>query len=164
MTHKDPLFLKFLNREISVDGMLQIFSKASDPQTSEAALSLIDKPPDLEEFRKEFVEAVNDIVGKGVGEEFKAFVNNYMEPSLEENIQTSEGQLGQNLSREAKVKDPNAPWLQAYVCYNLCLYIKAFGLDALKKCKVCAKFFCHKGKYAIYCSDQCKIEGKQKKI
>ena len=164
MTHKDPLFLKFLNREVSVEMMLQTFSKSADPVTAEAALALMEKPPDLEEFWKEFTDAVNDIVGKGVGEEFKAFSDNYMEPSLEEIVQISDGQLGQNLSREAVVKNPEAPWLQAYICYNLCLYIKAFGLDSLKRCKVCAKFFCHKGKYAVYCSDPCKSEAKQKKI
>jgi hypothetical protein len=160
----EPLFLRFINREVTVEAMLQTYSKAPDLQTSEAAIKAIVNFPDLESFRVEMIDAVTDLIRQGVGEEFRAFVNNYMESSLEEKTEIVDGQLGQNISRVARVKDSEAPWLQGFICYNLCLYIKAYGLDDLKKCKVCSMFFNHKGKYAVYCSDKCKAEAKTKKL
>jgi hypothetical protein len=100
-------------------------------------------------------------VREGVGEEFKAFVNHYMEQSLEEDLTIEKGVHGENRSQVARIKDTEAPWVQAFICYNLCLYIKAFGMDDLKECKVCGKLFCHKGKWASYCSDSCKKKKNQ---
>jgi hypothetical protein len=161
---KDPLFLKFINRKVSVYQMLQSFSKSRDDITAKAATKLMDDPPDLEDFREELTDAVKDVIKEGLGEEFVAFVNNYMQPSLEEDVQTSSGYKGENVSRYARVKDEGAPWVQGFLCYNVCLYVKAFGLGSLKSCKICNTVFAHKGKYAVYCSDDCKAEGKRKKV
>jgi len=120
---KKPLFLKFANREISVYEMLQSFSRFSDKQTADAAMKIMQKPPDLSSFQEEFIE---------------------------------------NVSRYARVKNDKAPWIQGLICYNLCLYIKAYGLENVKSCKICGTFFNHKGKYAVYCSDSCKIQGKRR--
>ncbi len=158
----NPLFLKFLNREAPVLEMLSSFSRSKDPYTSEAANELMENPPDLEEFRKEFIDAVRDIIKEGPGKEFSAFVDHYMAPSLEEDVKTVKGQRGENIHRTARVKDKNEPWVQALICYNLCLYIRAFGLEALKTCKVCGRFFAHKGKWAVYCSDVCKSNKNKK--
>lgn len=160
---KDPLFLKFINRNVSVFEMLQSFSKSFDKYTSETAKKAMSNPPDLENFREELTDAVRDLIKKGLGEEFKAFVDHYMEPSLEEDISTSDGHFGQNVSRSARIKDADMPWMEGLICYNLSLYIRAFGLDDLKICKICDKIFGHKGKWAVYCSDACKSEGKKRK-
>jgi len=160
---REPLFLKFLNRSITVFEILQSFCKSSDKVTVETAKKTLYSPPDLEAFREEFTDAVRDLVNKGLGEEFKAFVDNYMSPSLEEDVDLTDGQFGQNVSRFARIKDTSSTWIEGFICYNISLYIRAFGLDSLKICRVCDKFFAHKGKWAVYCSDGCKAEGRKKK-
>lgn len=157
--NKNPLFLRFINREVSFTDMAQSFSNSPDPRTSEIALRAVASPIDLEPFRKEMEEAVRDIIKTGLGEEFRAFVNHYMEPSLVEDHITTQSRLGENRVQTATIKDENAPWMQGFICYNLCLYVKAFGLEELKSCKTCDKLFGHKGKYATYCSDDCKKRG-----
>lgn len=154
--NQNPLFLRFLNRDITARDIVQIASRSEDASTSAIAAKALDRPPDLTEFHQELEEAVRDLVAEGLGEEFKAFVNYYMEPSLEEDAQSETNPFGENRSCSARVKDAHSPWVQGLICYNLCLYIKAFGLDELKACKVCGKIFSHKGRYAVYCSDSCK--------
>lgn len=161
---KGPLFLRFINKEAPVFEMLQSFAKSPDPYTAQAAKKAVNNPPDLESFRNEMREAVTDIIKEGPGEEFAAFVDNYMKDSLMEDLEAKKGERGENISRWARVKGEKETWIQGFICYNLCLYIRAFGLQDLKKCKVCSKFFNHKGKWAVYCSDRCKSEGKVKKV
>lgn len=158
---KNPMFLRFLNKETSVTELLMSFSKSGDNKTATVAQKTLENPPDIEDFRKELQEAIDDLVKEGVNEEFKAFVNHYMEVSLEEDRNTEKTPLGKNVSFSARVKDENEPWIQGFICYNLCLYIRAFGLEELKKCKVCGKIFAHKGKWAVYCSDVCKSKKNQ---
>ena len=160
---KNPLFLKFINREAPILEMLGSFSRSKDSYTANAAVELMENPPDLDEFRTEFMDAVSDIIKEGPGKEFTAFVDHYMAPSLEEDVETKKGSRGENISRTARVKDKSQPWVQGIICYNLCLYIRAFGLSDLKICKVCGKIFAHKGKWALYCSDPCKNKNKNKK-
>jgi hypothetical protein len=155
-----PLFIRFLNNELSTGDLLMIFAKSTDSYTAQIATKAQENPPNLENFKKEFKEAVTDIVSKGLAEEFAAFANNYMEPSLIEDVESSSSALGDNVSRVARIRDENSPWIEGLICYNLCLYIKAYGLDSLKKCRVCSKIFNHKGKYAVYCSDACKASSK----
>ena len=158
---KNPLFLKFINREAPILEMLSSFSRSKDSYTANAAVELMESPPDLEEFRTEFTDAVSDIIEEGPGKEFSAFVDHYMAPSLEEDVETKRGQRGENISRTARVRDKSKPWIQGFICYNLCLYIRAFGLSDLKKCKICGKIFAHKGKWAVYCSEPCKNKNKK---
>jgi hypothetical protein len=161
---REPLFMRFLNRELSGVDLLDIFSRSDDLYTAQSALRTIDNPPQLDEFRGELSEAVRDIITEGIDAEFKAFVNHYMEPSLTEDVERQDSKFGENLSRTARVLDEKEPWVQGMLCYNLCLYIKAFGLQELKICKVCGKFFANKGRWAVYCSDPCKAAAKQKKL
>jgi hypothetical protein len=161
---KEPLFIRFLNKEVHGSDLLTIFSKSPDPFTSETATKALGKEsPDLTPFRNELKEAVLDIIKEGPGEEFKAFVNHYMEPALIEDVQHRSTQWGDNLSRVARIKDEESTWLEGFLCYNLCLYIKAIGLENLKSCRVCGKFFANKGRYAVYCSESCKKQKVEKK-
>jgi hypothetical protein len=162
MKNINPLFLRFINKEVSATDLLHIYSKSPDSFTAETARVMVGNPPDLEEFRVELFDAVGDAVKTGIGEEFRSFVNHYMEPSLIEDMESSDGTHGENSTRQARLKDASAPWVQGFLCYNLCLYIKAFGFDELKKCKVCGKLFDHKGQYAVYCSEGCKSSSKKK--
>jgi hypothetical protein len=155
------LFIRFVNKEVGVSDLIETFLNSPEVKTKDAAVLASQNPPDLEPFRKELTDAVRDLIRVGLAEEFSAFVNHYMEDSLEEDVERVESQLGQNISRTARVKDPSAPWIQGFICYNLCLYIKAFGLQDLKSCRVCGKIFDHKGKYAVYCSDLCKAKSKE---
>lgn len=157
MAH-EPLFLKFINKEAVCSDLLSVFSRSSDPFTAETATKAVSEPPDLEPFLKELQDAVRDVISTGLSEEFKSFVNFYMEESLIEDVDRAHNQFGENLSRVARVKDATAPWIQGMLCYNFCLYIRAFGLQNLKCCRVCGKFFIHKGKWAVYCSDPCKAK------
>jgi hypothetical protein len=156
------LFIRFLNKEVSVGDLLSLYAKSSDSFTSQTAIKAQENPPDLSSFHKELKDAVSDIIAEGLAEEFASFANNYMESSLVEDVESFDSTLGQNVSRMARVRDAESPWIEGLLCYNLCLYIKAYGLDSLKKCRVCGKFFDHKGKYAIYCSDACKSTSKIK--
>jgi len=158
--HTDPLFMRFLNREVTVADMLLTFSRSEDTITARAANERLTNPPDLYEFHQELSGAVRDIAKYGVGAEFRAFVNHYMEKSITEDLLTEKSPYGENSSRIARVKNPDEPWVQGLICYNVCLYIKAYGLENLKICKVCDKLFLHKGKWAVYCSDACKEKGK----
>lgn len=158
--NKNPLFLKFINREVGISDILRSFANSPNSHTAEVAVRAMDKVIDLDPFRVELEEAVRDILKEGFGDEFKAFVNNYMEPSLVEEQVVTQGPLGESRVQIATVKDEDQPWVQGFLCYNLCLYLKAFGTDELKACKICSKLFSHKGKFASYCSDTCKKEKK----
>jgi hypothetical protein len=157
-----PMWLRFINRETGVTELLNSFVKSMDTQTAGAAQRALENPPDLEEFRQELEAAARDLVRDGVGEEFKAFVNHYMD-SLEEDLQVQNTPRGENRSQTARVKDENGSWIQGFICYNLTLYIKAFGLGDVKECKICGKVFSHKGEYAVYCSEKCKSQKDQKR-
>lgn len=158
----DPLFLRFVNREVTATDLLMTFSRSQDPATADAAMKALEQPPELTEFHAELSEALDDIIRHGIGDEFKAFVNNYMAPTLVEDLSSEGSPYGENTERIARVKDPAGPWVQALLCYNLCLYVKAFGFETLKLCKICGKPFSHKGKWALYCSEECKAQGKNK--
>jgi hypothetical protein len=163
MAH-EPLFLKFINKEIVGSDLLSVFSRSADPFTADVATKAMAEPPDLDPFLKELSDAVRDVSSKGLSEEFKSFVNHYMEESLVEDVDRAHNQFGENLSRVARVKDAQAPWVQGMLCYNFCLYIRAFGLQNLKCCRVCGKFFINKGKWAVYCSDSCKAKSATLKV
>jgi hypothetical protein len=154
--NKNPLFLRFINREVGYSDLIRIFSNSPDTHTADIARKAMSSLLDLESFRQEIEGAVRDIIKTGLGEEFRAFVNHYMEPSLSEEQVITQSRLGENHIRTATIKDEKAPWVQGFICYNLCLYIKAFGLQELKSCKTCDKLFAHKGQYAVYCNDECK--------
>jgi hypothetical protein len=160
--NKNPMFLRFLNGESGVMDLLISFQESEDPMTAKAAEEALNNPPDLSEFKQELEQAVRDIIKEGPGEEFKAFVNHYMEPSLTEELEISKSAMGPGRYQRATVKDPSSTWMEGFICYNLCLYIKAFGLMNLKSCKVCGKIFSHKGQYALYCSDECKAKKDKK--
>jgi len=159
---KEPLFLRFINRKIGTIDILQSFSKSPDSYTASVATKALESPPDLEAFRKEMEEAVRDIIKTGPEEEFRAFVNHYMEFSLTEQKENNMTPFGESRKQLAVIKDENETWLEGLICYNLVLYIKAFGLECLKACKTCQGLFSHKGRFAVYCKDACNPRKKKR--
>jgi hypothetical protein len=83
-----------------------------------------------------------------------------MKPSLIEYVESDNiGKVGEN--RYISIKEEDTPWFEAIICYNLCIYIKVYGIKAIKQCPVCNKIFSTKGKYAKYCSESCKMQGQK---
>ena len=155
MIANTPLFIRFCNGE-SVSSVISSIIRTADKRSSAIAILALENPSDLEDFRKELQEAVKDLVNQGLGEELKAFANHYMEGSVEQDMKTGSTPQGENFSVVLSIKDADSTWIQGFICFNLCLYVKAFGLENLKICRTCGKYFDHKGKYAVYCSDVCK--------
>ena len=158
--YKEPLFVRFINGDTGLMEMLDSFSQSKDPYTLQAVEKARVNTPDISDFKKELKEAVLDIVKEGIDDTFKVFVDHYMGGALEEDIKSSKDPLGDNVQRVVRVINDEAPWIQALICYNLSLYIRTFGLESLKSCKVCNKLFSNKGQYAAYCSDSCKKQSK----
>jgi hypothetical protein len=158
--NQNPLFLRFINKEVGVIDLLNIFSRSNDPLTHKAAMDAQMNPPNLEVFRNEFEDAVRDLIRDGSGEDISAFMTHYLS-SVEMDRIESKGSNGQNVSLIPYVKDPESEWVEGLICFNLKAYIIAYGMNNLKICRICGKIFAHKGQYAVYCSDSCKAKGKK---
>jgi hypothetical protein len=153
---KEPMFIRFANKQLTADGVVNSFIQATEHKPSlEIANEVLNNLPDLSIFRKDFSNALIDLIDNGINKEFVNYLNCYMKPSLTE-ILDGDGRGTTGEHRWVMIKDKDAPWIEALLCYNLSLYIKAYGHKELKKCPVCTKFFTGKGKYAKYCSDACK--------
>jgi hypothetical protein len=155
----EPLFIRLANRKAGALEVIQSFQKASDDEMSvEIAAKASSDLPDISLFIKDFKEVLLDLIDNGVNQRVVNYINSYMKPSLCEVVdQSGGGRAGE--SRHIYIKDPKAPWVEAVVCYNLTLFIKAYGFQSIKCCPVCSKFFTDKGKYAKYCSESCKSQG-----
>jgi hypothetical protein len=153
---KEPMFVRYANRQINAESVVKAYIQASNHQASlNIAQEMLEELPDLSIFRNDFSKALEDLIENGINRDFVEYVNCYMKPSLSE-VLSGDGRNTTGEKRWVMIKDKDAPWIEALVCYNLTLYIKAFGHNELKKCPVCNKFFTNKGKYAKYCSDSCK--------
>ena len=157
---REPLFVRFANGDSTVvDVIDSVASSVKDDKSQEIAKKAREDIPDLDLFKIDLQKALMDLIDNGPDQHFRNYVNSYMKPSLEEIVEGASGnRAGEH--RWIKLKAADAPWVEAVVCYNLCLYIHAFGFDRVKRCPVCKKFFSHKTKYAKYCSDDCKSRGR----
>jgi len=153
---REPLFIRFANKQTNTNGVIKSFIDASEHQKSVLiAEEALDSVPDLSVFRKDFSNAIEDLIDNGINKQLINYLDSYMKPSLSEIIDSG-GSNTTNEKRWVMIKDKEAPWIEAILCYNLTLYIKAYGYKELKRCPVCHKFFTNKGKYAKYCSESCK--------
>jgi hypothetical protein len=152
----EPLFIRFANGQASaVDILDSLLSTTTHELSKDIAFKKKDDLPDLSIFRKDFGNMLRDLIDSGINQQLINYVNSYMKPSLEEIVESSGGgRAGEK--RHIIIKAEDTPWIEAIVCYNLCLYIKMYGIREIKQCAVCRKFFSNKGKYATYCSDVCK--------
>lgn len=155
----EPLFIRVANRKVGALEVIQSFIQSSQDDISiKIAKDCLDNLPDISMFIKDFSEVLEDLIDNGINQRLVNYLNSYMKPSLSEVLDTSGGSRAGE-SRYIFLKDAKAPWVEAIVCYNLSLFIKAFTFSTIKKCPVCSKFFTNKGKYSKYCSDSCKGQG-----
>lgn len=154
----EPLFIKYVNGVLIEEQLLNSFlSSAKDEKTKDIILRKKEEvlSRDYSYFKRDFKELLLDLIDNGITQRLINYVNSYMKPSLEEYVVSSNyGRIGED--RFVGIKDEDAPWFEALVCYNLCLYIKVYGIKVIKQCPVCMKIFSTKGKYAKYCSEICK--------
>lgn len=156
----EPLFIKFLNGQISYLQIIDVVIETSkDEQSKKIAESKKSSIVDMSLFKEDFQKVMIDLIDNGINQRVINYVNSYMKPSLEEFVESSGGSRV-NESRYVSIKAEDAPWLEAILCYNLCIFIKVYGFKEIKQCAQCGKFFSHKGQYAKYCSDSCKAVGK----
>lgn len=158
---KEPLFIRFANGKANASDIVStIQSSTEDEDSRKIASETMSSLPDLRVFQKDFRNALQDIIDNGVNQHLINYVNSYMKPSLTEYVEGSQGSRAGE-KRWITIKEADTPWVEAVVCYNLCLFIRAFDIRDIKLCPVCKNFFSHKGKYAKYCSDSCKAQGKR---
>lgn len=152
----EPLFIRVLNKDSGVLDIIQSFKSSSDDKRSiDIANKALNNLPDISLFIKDFREMVNDLIENGINQRVINYINSYMKPSLVEIVDES-GNTRAGESRYINLKNDKAPWVEAIVCYNLTLFIKAYGFQSIKQCPVCSKYFSTNGKYAKYCSESCK--------
>jgi len=152
---REPLFIRFANGVSSGSDIINSLLESSNKETVEIAQKKLEDIPDLRIFREDFKKALLDLIDNGISQYLINYVNSYTKPSLIEYVNEG-GNSRVSEDRKVAIKAEDAPWVEAVVCYNLCLYIRMFGIKEIKKCPVCFKFFSNKGKYAKYCSDGCK--------
>ena len=156
---REPLFVRFANSEANASDIIQSFlSNSEEEKSNKIAEKAANSIPDLNIFKRDFQEALEDLIDSGVNQRFINYVNSYMKPALTEYVEGSGGSRSGE-KRWISIKEEDTPWIEAIVCYNLSLYIRMYGLKEIKRCPVCRKFFSNKGKYAKYCSDPCKGRG-----
>lgn len=155
----EPLFIKLLNGQINSSQIIDtVINSAKDKRSLDIATKKKSEDVDLSLFREDFRKVIADLIDNGINQRVINYIDSYMKPSLEEFIETGRGSRV-NESRYISIKAEDAPWVEAIICYNLCIFIKAFGFKDIKQCSNCNKFFSHKGQYAKYCSDACKSVG-----
>ena len=156
----EPLFIKFLNGQVNhIQVIDMVLNSSEDDRSRSIAESKKESDVDLSIFREDFKKAVIDLIDNGINQRVINYVDSYMKPSLEEFMDTNPGSRSGE-KRHVSIKAEDAPWIEALICYNLCIFIKVYGFQDIKQCATCGKFFSHKGKYAKYCSEVCKGTGR----
>lgn len=153
----EPLFIRFANGHVEAkDIIASVLESVDHVPTKEIAEKKKNEVVDLSLFRRDFRNLLVDLTDNGITQKLKNYVDSYMKPSLIELVDGGGSRSGE--TRRVSIKAEDTPWLEAVVCYNLCVYIRAFGFKEIKQCPVCSKFFSNKGKYAKYCSESCKAQ------
>lgn len=156
----EPLFIKFINGQLNhIQIIDSVIASSKDDRSKQIAEKKKESDIDLTIFREDFRNAVLDLIDNGINQRVINYLDSYMKPSLEEFLDSNAGSRSGE-SRYVSIKAEDTPWLEAIICYNLCIFIKVYGFQDIKQCATCGKFFSHKGKYAMYCSDSCKSSGK----
>jgi len=166
--NENPLFIKFLNWKgdtYTIELLLKrVKNSFKDENSNDFVQKRLSNLTDeylnfLSEFQKKFKHyIVQTISTKNISEEFLYFLNNAFK-YIEEAVDRYE----QNEDRNIKIKDFKGRWFESLVCYNFLMTFNYFSVEIIKICPVCSSFFCHKGKYARYCSESCKELGMKKK-
>lgn len=158
---RDPLFIRFANGNADYKDILHGLLRGSEDEETKAIAEAVleeykEKPLDLSEFRSDIRHLLNDLIENGVILPVTQYLNTYMEPSVEEmSIEHSYARTGETKTW-LRIKNKDAPWMEAIVCYNISMFLIHIGVSKLKCCKLCKKYYTiSKMKYE-YCSESCK--------
>lgn len=166
---EEPLFITFLNSTVSfsyIQGLLSrvetLFSEAADKKAARERNESL-KEHHLEGYRlvqTKFKDQVDYIINHGVfDKDFGSWANFYLS-----SLREIKKEHNMDVERRVKIGDPNGDWIVGLILYNFSLFIKYYdGKELLKRCPICTSYFTVKGKYAKYCSDGCKAQGKTEK-
>lgn len=165
---EDPLFINFVNTEITKEYMNSILKKVedlfNDPEDKKTAVERREslKDHNVEGFKliqTKLRDHLDYIIDKGKFDKaFGSWANFYLSSLKEYKTENAAG-----IERFVRIGDANGDWISGIILYNFSLFCKYYGIDILKKCPVDGVFFVNKGRYAKFCSDQCKQAGKQEK-
>lgn len=159
--HNAPLFIRFVNGFTDFRSIAAALGKASDDEETKALVEEFlrvykEDSVDLSDFKADLRNLLNDIIENGVILPVTQYLNAYMEPSiLEMSAETADTRSG-NRRTWLKIRDKEAPWLEAVVCYNLSIFLIHVGASKLRCCKACRKFYVIGKLQYSYCSESCK--------
>ena len=157
-----PLFIRVANGAEDLSGVARSLVTSKDGGTAAMATSVANDPScyqyDFALFREDFSRCLVDMIDNGTSPQVRTYLNSYL-ASLNENVTGDHFSSKGSTVHTVSVSDKDGPWVEGLVCYNLCLYLKAFGIQELKNCKRCHKFFVGRGTHAVYCSDTCRTGG-----
>jgi len=158
---QNPLFIKFLNwtedKYTIYEIMSQIYNQVQSFKDKEIIKKRIETLTDdylnnLSSFKKVFQKYMDETISiHNISESFLAWLNNafkYIKESVALDVRNEE--------RTLEITDSEGRWFEGFICYNFIMTFNYFSVFIIKQCPVCNKYFCHKGKYAKYCSDTCK--------
>jgi len=159
---EEPLFISFLNSSLTksyisdlLSRLERLFTEASDK------LAARDFREELKDHHMEgykltqtkFRDQIDHIIKFGsFDKEFGSWANFYLSSLREFRKEDVHG----NEERFVRIGDPNGDWITGLILYNFSLFSKYYGHSILKMCPSCSNYFTTKGKYAKFCSDECK--------
>jgi hypothetical protein len=154
-----PLFARVANSQSGVRDIAQALSRSADPTTADVARGVLDGSQpygyDFETFRADFNRCLDDMIENGIKPQIREYLNAYL-GYLHEEISGDSFSTKGSTTSVVSISNAEGPWAEGVVAYNLCLYLKAYGVSEIKRCKKCRKVFTGRGKYAVYCGDACK--------
>lgn len=164
MSYKDfkgvrlnPLFVRFANGKASFDDIVNGFIESTqDSRSKEIAEGVLGAESDLSSFRGDFRELLDDVIANGIFHPAVNYLNSYMEPSILQHKDTAGSGTSGSSRSWISIRDAGSPWVEAVVCYNLALFLKAMGPKKLKRCSSCGDFFTNAKMDYNYCSEKCK--------
>jgi len=164
----NPLFIYFLNWEGDRYTIEKIIYRVLDQLDEKSKKSVQSKIEDilsdsylnnLSNFQKIFKINIDKAISiKEVSAEFVSWMNNMYKYISEKTVFENKCE-----ERYIEIVNPEGKWLESLFCYNFIMVNNYFGIDIVKKCPICKKYFAHKGKYSKYCSEGCKEIGMRRK-
>lgn len=154
---EEAFFVKFLNTISVPDNLPYLLDVYYSTTIDLYGISEIDFE-EVELFHDKFRYAMFSFIKTNVGlnSAITEFIGSYVTP---EDYTTSFSGDGEFI--DLKITDVNTETVKKLVCWSLLMYLKYFEYRTLKVCKICNNFFSIKGKYAVYCSEQCKMLNKE---
>lgn len=147
----EPFFIRFLNSPLEqLDQLiLNFFPSLSDKPKKELDLT------DLHKFKEDFKKQILIFILSSIemDERLINFINEQFSPSDVERTSTDSGGSTATL----KISEIDTSAIKKIVAWNVTIFLQYFEPKSIKCCKVCKSFFSIKGKYAVYCSEICKL-------